>query len=204
MSNRVPSLEYVSVSKDALEFLKYAFFGMTDSPYKSASQRAYRDMCRTLRLGDADAAALRSAVGRALETEITAALETGFSSQMQFDAWHEGICSNISRLYRSHSVDLTVGQAQKWLNMTMKYLFILDAPRISEVFYFCHVPIDSYIIDAAEKQLVLKRPDKPWSKIDSYEEYAEYQRELRWRLKNLAPLEWEFKTWVAVATERNA
>ncbi len=200
--NRVPSLEYVTVSKDALEFLKYAFFGAAASPFKAASQRAYRDMCRTLRLGDADAKMLRNAVDHALEAEISTVLLTGFSGQKQFDSWHEDICSNIIKLYRSRGADMTIGQAQKWLNMTMKYLFILDAPGIAEAIYYCHVPIDSYIIDAAEKQLELKRPKLPWSKIDDYEEYADYQREIRWRLKNVAPLEWEFRTWINEAKAR--
>ena len=70
--NRVPSLEYVSFSKDALEYHKYAFFGAATSPFKAANQRAYRDICRTLRPGDADAKMLRNAVDHALEAEISA------------------------------------------------------------------------------------------------------------------------------------
>lgn len=116
--NRVPSLEYVSISKDAMEFLKYAFFGAATSPFKAASQRAYRDMCRTLQLGDADAKMLRNAVDHALEAEISAVLLTGFSSQKQFDCWHKDICSNIMKLYQSRGVDMTIGQAQKWLKVT--------------------------------------------------------------------------------------
>jgi hypothetical protein len=72
----------------------------------------------------------------------------------------------------------------------------------TNAFYFCHVPIDSYIISAAEEQLSLKRPALPWSKMDDYKEYAEYEREIRIRLGNVAPLEWEFKTWITMAVDK--
>ena len=70
------------------------------------------------------------------------------------------------------------------------------------MFYFCHVPIDSYIIDAAESQLGLKRPETPWSKITDYDTYEEYQRVIRIRLGNTAPLEWELKTWISMASDK--
>ncbi len=200
--NRVPSLEYVTVSKDAYDFLKHMLFGAWDSIYVAASERAYRDMCRTLHLGDADSKKLRNTVDHALEVEIQAALSEGFTNQQQYDTWHEDICGKISTLYRAYGIELTVGQAQKWLNMTMKYLFIADVPGIADVFYFCHVPVDSYIIEAAEKQLGLKRPGMPWSKIPNYDSYAEYQREIRTRLGNTAPLEWEFDTWIKAAVDK--
>ncbi len=39
--NRVPSLEYVSVSKDAYDFLKHMLFGAWNSIYVAANERAY-------------------------------------------------------------------------------------------------------------------------------------------------------------------
>ena len=62
------------------------------------------------------------------------------------------------------------------------------------------MPIDSYIIEAAEKQLKLERPSTPWSKITDYSIYSAYQKELRVRLGNTAPMEWEFKTWLSTAS----
>lgn len=200
--DRVPSLEYVTVSKDAYDFLKHMLFGAWNSIYTAASERAYRDMCRTLRnirQSDANSTKLRSEVDTLLEQEICALLDRGIANQKQYNDWHEKLCLRIRKHYMDAGIDMTIGQAQKWVNMTMKYLFIADAPGTADAFYFCHVPIDSYIINAAEEQLSLKRPVLPWSKIDDYKEYAEYERQIRMRLGNVAPLEWEFKTWIAMA-----
>ena len=49
--NRVPSLEYITVSKDAYDFLKHMLFGAWNSIYVASSERAYRDIekgCRGL------------------------------------------------------------------------------------------------------------------------------------------------------------
>ena len=203
--DRVPSLEYVTVSKDAYDFLKHMLFGAWNSIYTAASERAYRDMCRTLRnirQSDANSTKLRSEIDLLLENEICSLFDRGISNQRQYDEWHEKLCIRIREHYHDKDVYMTVGQAQKWVNMTMKYLFIADVPGTSDAFYFCHVPIDSYIIKAAEKQLGLKQPDLPWSKMDDYREYAAYQRQIRIRLGNVAPLEWEVKTWISMAVDK--
>ena len=203
--NRVPSLEYVSVSKDAYDFLKHMLFGAWNSIYVASSERAYRDMCRTLRnirQSDTNSTKLHSEIDLLLEQEICDLFEHGIVNQKQYDEWHEKLCVRIRKYYRDNGFDMTIGQAQKWVNMTMKYLFIADVPGVANAFYFCHVPIDSYIISAAEKQLGLKRPALPWSKMDDYREYAEYEKQIRMRLGNTAPLEWEFKTWITMAVEK--
>ena len=203
--SRVPSLEYVSVSKDAYDFLKHMLFGAWNSIYVASSERAYRDMCRTLRnirQSDTNSTKLRSEIDLLLEQEICDLFEHGIVNQKQYDEWHEKLCVRIRKYYRDNGFDMTIGQAQKWVNMTMKYLFIADVPGVVNAFYFCHVPIDSYIISAAEKQLGLKRPALPWSKMDDYREYAEYEKQIRMRLGNTAPLEWEFKTWITMAVEK--
>ena len=203
--NRVPSLEYISVSKDSYDFLKHMLFGSWRSIYVAASERAYRDMCRTLRnisQSEANSTKLRSEIDIFLEEEICSLLKRGIANQKQYDEWHEKLCLSIQNHYITSDVDMTIGQAQKWVNMTMKYLFIADVPGTADIFYFCHVPVDSYIINAAEKQLKLKRPAVPWSKINDYRAYANYQRELRTRLGNVALLEWEFKTWISMAADK--
>lgn len=42
----------VSVNSDAYEFLKIMYFGVYNNPFEAASNRAYRDLCRTLLLSD--------------------------------------------------------------------------------------------------------------------------------------------------------
>ena len=203
--NRVPSLEYITVSKDAYDFLKHMLFGAWNSIYVASSERAYRDMCRTLRnirQSDANSTKLRSEIDLLLEQEICALFEHGIPNQKQYDEWHEKLCLQICKHYRDNGFDMTVGHAQKWVNMTMKYLFVADVHGVADVFYFCHVPIDSNIVSAAEKEFGLKPPALPWSKMDDYREYAEYERQIRMRLGNVAPLEWEFKTWITMAADK--
>ena len=113
--NRVPSLEYVTVSRDAYDFLKHMLFGAWNSIYVAASERAYRDMCRTLRnirQSDANSMKLRSEVDLLLEDEVCALFERGIANQKQYDAWHESLCLRIQKHYLVNGVDMTVGQAQ--------------------------------------------------------------------------------------------
>ena len=193
-------MESITVSKESFEFLKYMLFGSWGSIYIAASERAYRDMCRTLRLEGSASTGLRDAVDGLLEKEISEVLDKGFSDQEQYDAWHKEICLKIQQVYTESGIGMTIGQAQKWLNMTMKYLFVANVPGTAEVFPFCHVPIDSYIINAVEKQLGVKRFDTPWSKISDYETYIDFQKCLRKMLEGKAPLEWEFGTWLSMAS----
>lgn len=88
-----------------------------------------------------------------------------------YDSWHKDICRNLIDIYENRLGDtcyFSCGNAQKWINMTMKYLYLL-AVIFSEVkgseCEFCnicgngicfyaevlHVPVDSYIIEAVWK-----------------------------------------------------
>ena len=58
--------------------------------------------------------------------------------QTTFDNWHEATCSKLISVYTgSHTVYW--GQAQKWVNMTLKYVYTLGEERISGGGY----PLDS-------------------------------------------------------------
>ena len=74
-----------------------------------------------------------------------------------FDAWHESKCAQIIDRMNAPYGDgnkvflkarFTYGQAQKWVNMTLKYLWLLDMlPNgLSEA--ELHVPVDSFILEA--------------------------------------------------------
>ena len=52
-------------------------------------------------------------------------------SQRDFDRWHEAACTKLQTLYHDHGfTDFSVGQAQKWLNMSLKYVFTLGQDRL--------------------------------------------------------------------------
>ena len=94
--------------------------------------------------------------------------------KMDFDNWHKNICNGILNHYEKINEDkslFTYGNAQKIINMSLKYLYmlskvdnfseiksglrsILEAIRKDE--YYLNIPIDSYIIDSL------------WEKTDIY------------------------------------
>lgn len=161
-----------------------------------------------------------------------------------FDTWHKGTCNKIIDYYRKtlddgqpilvrrkgkeRSVEgttLSVGQAQKWLNMTLKYLWLLDRLNLLEgvsssffrTYQSCfHIPLDSYIIRYVKREPKQKRVNdfpefnglddiysivglsgSEWSKINDYKEYLEYQKAIRkgFTKSKMIPLQWELEHW---------
>jgi hypothetical protein len=101
------------------------------------------------------------------------------------------------------------GQAQKWLNMTLKYMLIAQSGELdvgwekslnNKIVRSLHVPVDKYILDIAEKELEVLPPEGAWSTWD-YEEYETYQKDLRSEIKEKSPIEWEFTAWTDARDE---
>lgn len=103
----------------------------------------------------------------------------------------------------------TYGQAQKLVNMMLKYLYIYyqcegwdDLEKIRLSF---HVPIDSYVLDAYSEETKIKEMEtkptfleKPWSKLDDYEKYKCCQKAINKFAVNKGyknAFEWELKEW---------
>ena len=136
-------------------------------------------------------------------------------TQEAFDQWHEEICEKIRKVDDKNGVlkdGLTYGQAQKWVNMTLKYMLVTGEwdDKLEHYKSFLHVPLDSYIIAAAkqnEKEKIydgmaiygLGVEDRigTWSKITDYEKYLEYQKAIRKKVKS--PIDWEGQAWIAQA-----
>lgn len=187
-----------------LEFLKFSYFGNLKDPIEVASNRAYRDMCRTIKfngLSEENRLKLRKKVKDDFKTEID---NLTLKIQGDFDKWHEQLCKKIIDEYKKSKIQLSYGQAQKWVNMTIKYLYILEVEgyTFDSIFEDLHIPIDNYVFDAVEKELGIKRPADAWSKLDK-KEYLKYQEDIREELrkKNSSPLIWEFENWLKEAQE---
>lgn len=190
--------------EELLKFLKFSYFGNLKDPIEATSNRAYRDMCRTIKfngLSEKNRLKLRKKVKDDFKTEID-----NLTSKIQgdFDKWHEQLCKKIIDEYKKSKIQLSYGQAQKWVNMTIKYLYILEVEgyTFDSVFENLHIPIDNYVFDAVEKELGIKRPADAWSKLDK-KEYLKYQEDIREELrkKNSSPLIWEFENWLKEAQE---
>lgn len=199
--------EMVAVDKDALDFLKVIYFGAITDPFEAASFHAYRDFNRTLRFGDKGAETrkeLRKQATAILRERIADIAEETHMTQEGFDEWHRETCSLVRQPYVAAGIAFTWGQAQKWLNMTIKYLYIVGSCSFDGVFRFCHIPIDNYVFQIARKELGIPVPSERWSRWNDYDgQYMTYQKELRSRIKGYDPLRWEFKFWMLEARHLN-
>ena len=149
-----------------------------------------------------------------------------------FTKWHMEICDKIveeaenyqsqkkERLFKSKTLKsgkvlkpFYHGQAQKWLNMTLKNMLIMGLwdNEIEKVKPFLHVPVDDYIIDGADEsfngQYKLREPIKKsktvWSQWEK-KEYYDFQKHI-WNDLNSnshdqinTPIDWEGKVWLEV------
>ena len=192
-------MESITVDKDIYDFLQLIYFGGAKDPYEAASNRAYRDFNRTIRFNG-----LSDNIRLQLRTEVTALLKSEIeqmvcqiSTQEDFNAWHYNLCTAIRDIYINHGIEFHYGQSQKWVNMTIKYLYISQTHLFEQQFSFLHIPIDNYIIDIAAREFHIPHPLTPWSRWDHYgNEYMQYQNTLRSKITDLPPLRWEFRNWL--------
>lgn len=143
-----------------------------------------------------------------------------------FDDWHKAKCEEIIN-FMNNSIDksntkilkkesFTIGQAQKWVNMTLKYLWLLNALPTGVKPEYLHVPIDSYIIEIAYDNknkfenalgLLEEKPEESWSELYKYEEYFKIQEAIRKAIKTnttneTIPIKWESLAWIEVAEKQ--
>ena len=108
---------------------------------------------------------------------------------------------------------ITNGNAQKWLNMALKYLWLLGALPIDIKEERLHAPIDSYIL---QKLWNLKSDgvtcsadtfyykENSWSKISDYDDYFNLQKVIRDMAEQggKTVIEQENEAWIEMAIER--
>ena len=98
-----------------------------------------------------------------------------------FDKAHEATCKALVADYEGTLGvrKFTYGNAQKWVNMTLKYMYLLDGiylacgrelwmhKGIERCRNWLHVPIDSYIMEALYREIELPRKEnsRPSDKI---------------------------------------
>ena len=239
----------VNLSKAAIDFLLYSYFGITAADLKIkdkvitiCAQRAYLDLSRTVSFGndfkdgktdDAKTKNYRTGKRKDFKDEICKIIKDGVcdlikSSPDDYDENHNMLCERIKENAKSYCVDnkeilsngITYGQAQKWLNMTIKYMWLLgiwesDFEKLIKVI---HVPVDSYIIKAVWEyesvDLPLKEKSnrkyhytnpseyvKAWSQWNE-DDYTNFQKSLREHL-DVPPIKWEGPAWIEIAQKRN-
>lgn len=141
-----------------------------------------------------------------------------------FSNWHKEKCEAIKKIMneRQYKEDeyiiseksFTIGQVQKWLNMTLKYLWLLDMLPDGLTEDLLHVPIDSFILQELKVKVngvtgsgetyYYKRTT--WSAMDNYDDYMNLQSEIIKiaREEGKSPIAWEGSAWIEVAKTRNS
>ncbi|SKA62824.1 hypothetical protein SAMN02745111_00708 [Eubacterium uniforme] len=197
----------------AKDFLICCYFGQSVDLGKAAVDRAYVDMAaHTLKFN-----------GECLE-KWRCRYETSnmildriekYNKEEDFEEWHKKLIADIIIKYKI-KIDgvervcetLSEGQAQKWLNMTIKYLVVLKCllsdderkrkgfDKYEKFFNYTEInnyrmPIDSYIIKKLVKDNLIeaKYKNEPWSKLNTnqYEKYKkinDIENEFLWELEN--------------------
>jgi hypothetical protein len=224
------------IDENVLLFLNGHLGNNDSNAFIRCSNFAYRDMCRTITYAveynenHATSSKEKGVIAqkkRNLRDEITKLIETKVKTWIintnltknQFNADHESLCRAIIEKYKgtTHQNEpdnsLYFGQAQKWVNMTLKNLYVYSKSNntslsFDNIIEFFHVPIDNVILDIAsgikrcyidppETKYGVAKPEKAWSKWN-YNDYKEYQEKLEASIKNDCPIIWELKHWSTV------
>ncbi len=221
------------------------YYGDGEDYFSWASNKAYLDMNRTMTFKDIPKNGSQSEKNRvdadrkAWRDKGTIVIRESFRRlDGDFEEWHKVTCNKIIDIYGVDKLvmregnartdrpsKLTYGQAQKWLNMTLKYLWLLDrldiidnekdSSTIREFQSYFHVPLDSYVLRYITKQDKNKKCPfssendnglrdeysfeglwgSTWSQIDDVDKYYELQQRISLAVGEKTPLEWELEHW---------
>ena len=185
---------------DYYDYLLACYFGRNGNELDLCLDRAYGDFKRTIHgIGEqpkADEA--RNRAGQFLKEKISSIQAMKAPTQSQFDNWHRSVCFGLATIYEQCDyAHFFVGQAQKWINMTFKYIFAFRERRLrgfGHLYDTCHAPLDKEFIKGLLPYGFSPLPCA-WSRLNDYESYLDRQHWLRCRFE-LAPLDVEFRIWM--------
>ena len=162
-----------------------------DDLIELAMTKAYRDLMRTITnfASNINNNRIKTNARICIKEYIIKIINSNITSQQQFDKLHKEACNKLIEKFEDQC--FTIGQAQKWINMSFKYLHLLDYEGIEKIYEFSHIPIDSYILDITNYKI-----SKPWSRLNDYTEYLQYQEWFRNKYNKEIPLDAEFRLWL--------
>lgn len=185
---------------DYEDFLLYAYFGYGRDHLWLCIDRAYRDFNRTMsgfKTLDRKQEAHKQA-RMCVRQQLTDLSRLEVTTAAQFDNWHRQACEALAAVYQANGyAPFYVGQAQKWFNMSLKYIFTMGTQRIpgfDQLYACCHVPFDNILIRQLEKYDFPAQPTR-WSRIKDYDLYLSYQQWIRNQFQS-PPLDVEFLLWM--------
>ena len=234
-------------SQALLDFLLFSYFGYENmecaqKDKKKCAKRAYLDLARTVKY-IYSSSELEKAKKNSKEevfkkkrdelidnicTELIKNIENYPNKNDRFDEWHKNECKWIINEMNQKNADegrlfvktlFTYGQAQKWVNMTLKYLWLLDLLPDRILPEDLHVPVDSFILQKLKGTGKFDEKDNEitnsgemyyyngytWSAIPDYESYNKLQDKIREIAKEngIFPIEWEGDAWIEISVERS-
>ncbi len=204
-----PSVDHALFEGDQGEFIAVCYLGggRKGDWLDRCVQRAYLDMSRTLH---GMAAFSRTHPGwqtsmkQLLKQRLCLLSQSAALDQEGFDSWHKACVAALQSLSNSlgYASDdgssgrhFTVGQAQKWINMSIKYAIALGEARVPgfrAVFPVAHAPLDSLVLSSLKDSARVS-----WSRIDDYQQYMELEESLRQGDPGRTPLDIENQKWLA-------
>lgn len=185
-------------AEEITNFWIRVYFGTTNREelISEVINRAYRDWNRTAHgLGKIEKTAGMNAIKDYMKV-VVQEITTNTYNKEEFDNWHKNKCITLINLFVEQiRFRISFGQAQKWINMTLKYLFALGEVKIHGInknYQHFHIPIDS-IIQNKFKALNIRPLKNRWSRIENYDTYIQYQNKVRERFSNEIPCDIEFR-----------
>ena len=136
-----------------------------------------------------------------------------------YEEWHKNTCEELCEKYSEVCLNenepfFTYGNAQKWVNMTMKYLWLLGLLNNTVDCEKLYIPIDSFIIDTMWSEHCVKLPlkcgkkrernyTKPSDHVIGWSQwnYKMYE-DFRSGLPEKYSLCWENDAWIEQAEKR--
>jgi hypothetical protein len=194
----------IPTSTEQQAFTRRLLFGSEPEPIRACVARAYRDLSRTLHGFKAfpKATVVRQRAHDKVKASLLALLN-GSVDQESFDRWHRNTCGQLCLIYTRQCFKFEIGQAQKWINMAFKYLYVFgeeNIPGYADLYKFGHVPIDNIML---EKLAAYEPPSLSksalWSRMRDYREYFLLQSWIRDRWPGSAPLAVEFHMYQETA-----
>lgn len=224
------------IDDDVLLFLNGHLGKDDNDAFIRCSNFAYRDMCRTITYSTNynekyaksnkdkktirdNKKGLRDDITDLIKAQVYNWINNSTINKDIFNDEHRDLCNKIIEKYKGTTNQgetngsVYFGQAQKWVNMTLKNLYVYSKSNntslnLDNIIKYFHVPIDNVILDIASDAKpcyidppgttygVIK-PKKAWSKWD-YKKYREYQEALKNSIGNVIPIIWELQHWSTV------
>jgi hypothetical protein len=178
--------------EDALRF--YALMTMGGNlSIDACINTAYRDFCRTMHgiMGNDRNEAMRSEASYIIKRMIRKVLKDSLT-QDKFDKLHSSACKAIKKVYSENQTSFFIGQAQKWINMSLKYIYLLCLADLLDIsttgiemlkqnYRHFHLPIDNIVLQHHTVKCLYSEHigNTAWSRIDDYSKYLAFQKNLQ-------------------------